>query len=444
MEDNFRVTTINTLKTILVRGGYSNIEINNGMSEIEPRMVNIYRKSVLGVLENLYFIDYALRKISNLKLKKLDIEVFVALRLAVYQIFFLDNSKDYIIVNETVEYIKENLGLKESKFVNGVLRNTIRRKQEILDSIEKLNYSDYLSVKYSYPVWLINMWLKQFGKDDIENVLIKNNAEANLNIRVNTVKITREELLEKLLLQGINAELSDIADKGIIINNIKNLSNLDEYLGGLFSIQSESSMLVAQILDPKKDSLVIDTCAAPGSKTMDYSERIGEGGRVIARDKYESKLDLIRSDAVRLNLKNIEIEKYDASITDTENIGKADYVVVDAPCSGLGIIKRKPEIKFRRLESDMKNFFNIQYNILEESSKLVKDGGELVYSTCTTNPDENQNVVKKFLKYNSNFTIMDISDKIDNDSMVTEEGYILILPHVHEMDGFFIAKFKKK
>jgi len=443
MEYNFRKSTIDTLFNIIVRGGYSNIEINHGMKEVEPRLENLYRKLVLGVLENMYFIDYALRKVSNMKLKRLDLDVFVSLRLAVYQIFFLDNSKDYIVVNETVEYVKEYIGLKESKYVNGVLRNIIRKRDFIEKSVEKLNFSDYLSVKYSYPVWMINKWMKQFGKDEIENVLDKNNAEANLNIRVNTEKIDRDELLSLLLSKEINAELSSIADKGIIINSMCNLDNLEEFQTGLFSIQSESSMLVGQVLDPKEGSFVVDTCAAPGSKTMDYAERVGKSGKIIARDIYEKKLELITNDSERLNLKNIKVEKYDASVIDEKNKAKADYVVVDAPCSGLGIIKRKPEIKFRRLEEDMKNFFNIQYNILLASSQMVKVGGELIYSTCTTNVDENQNIVRKFLKYNKKFEVVDISDKISDETMITEEGFALILPHVHEMDGFFIAKFKK-
>lgn len=441
--DNFRKDTIDTLFNIIVRGGYSNIEINHGMKNIEPRLENLYRKLVLGVLENMFFIDYALRKVSNMKLKRLDLDVFIALRLAVYQIFFLDNSKEYIVVNETVEYVKEYIGLKESKFVNGVLRNMIRKKDYIEKSVDKLNFSDYLSVKYSYPVWMINKWIKQFGKEHIEEVLEKNNSEAKLNIRVNTEKTDRERLLSTLLEKGINAELSSIADKGIIINSICNLDDLEEFRQGLFSIQSESSMLVGQILDPQEGAFVIDTCAAPGSKTMDYAERVGKNGKVIARDIYEKKLELIRSDADRLSLDNIIVEKHDASLIDESNKEKADYVVVDAPCSGLGIIKRKPEIKFRRLEEDMKNFFNIQYNILLASSQMVKPGGELVYSTCTTNVDENQNIVRKFLKYNKNFQLVDISDRVSDESMITENGYVLILPHVHEMDGFFIVKFKK-
>lgn len=443
MNNNFRAIAVESLKKIFLDGSFTNITISKDSQHVDLAHRNLYRKSVLGVTENLYFIDYVINKFSKIRTKKLKDNVLMILRLAVYQFYFLDNKREDIIVNESVEYIKEKEHIKLSNYVNAVLRNILRNKQLPYLEIEKLNKLDKLSVLYSYPVWIINEWTRQFGQDNIEEILKKNNEQAPLSIRVNTLKITKSELKEILRQKEIICEDCKIADKGIIIKNITDIDNFKEYIDGLFSIQSESSMLVNQILNPRKNSKLIDLCAAPGSKSMDAAERLENTGKILSCDLYEHKIKLINSDVKRLNLINIKSCVKDALKIDEGLLNEFDYCIVDVPCSGLGIIRRKPEIKFNRNKDDSASLFDIQYNILLNASNYLKPGGELVYSTCTTNIDENINVIRKFLKYNKNYNLVNIEKETKGYFNTAKDGYINIYPHTHDMDGFFIAKIKK-
>lgn len=455
MTDNFRIISIESLKKIHQNNSYSNIVINNDIKKLDEKFHNIYRKTVLGVVENIYFLDYVINKFSSTKTKKLQTEILIALRLAVYQIFFLENSKEFVVVNESVEYIKKKIGVQASKFVNAVLRNILRNKEQTLVDIDSLKSSskesdklEYLSVKYSYPIWLVKKFISQFGNDKIEEVLLKNNEEAKLNIRVNANKISKDELKKRLEQKNIVCTDCKIAEKGIILENVNNLENLEEYRKGLFSVQSESSMLVGQILNPKENSLILDICAAPGGKTMDIAERLNNTGTVISRDLYEHKINLIKNDIKRLGLKNIKTELADASIFDDKLENKFDYCIVDVPCSGLGIIRRKPEIKYNRQEDDKDGtpndkLFDLQYKILENASRYLKINGELVYSTCTTDKKENIELIKYFIEKNPNYEMINISIETKNIFETSKEGYIEIYPHIHDMDGFFIAKIRK-
>jgi len=436
---SYRAQAIETLKKIFKDKSYSNIVINNDMKNVDNRFLSLYRKSVLGVVENLIFIDWIINQVSKTKTKKMETDVLVVLRLAVYQIFFLDKSHENIVVNESVQYIKDNGNIRASKFVNAVLRNILRSKDNLIGKMNELPRDDYLSVKYSYPKELIAKWEKQFGKD-VDKVLIANNTEAPLEIRVNTLKIQRDELIKLFEEKGIKSYKCKYADKGLIIENPFEIDNTDEYKNGLFSVQSESSMLAGQILNPKENSFIIDVCAAPGGKTLNAAEMMNNTGKILSRDIYPAKLRLIENEIKRLGIKNVKVEKYDARKLDESLVGKADYVIADVPCSGLGIIRRKPEIKYN--ETDLNNITEIQYKILENASKYLKQSGELVYSTCTTNKEENIEIINRFLK-NKNFILADFSDIINEDFKTAKDGYIEIYPHLHGMDGFFIAKLKR-
>jgi len=436
---SYRAQAIETLKKIFKDKSYSNIVINNDMKNVDNRFLSLYRKSVLGIVENLIFIDWIINQVSKTKTKKMETDVLLVLRLAVYQIFFLDKSHENIVVNESVQYIKDNGNIRASKFVNAVLRNILRSKDNLIGKMNELPRDDYLSVKYSYPKELIVKWEKQFGKD-VDKVLIANNTEAPLEIRVNTLKIQRDELIKLFEEKGIKSYKCKYADKGLIIENPFEIDKTDEYKNGLFSVQSESSMLAGQILNPKENSFIIDVCAAPGGKTLNAAEMMNNTGKILSRDIYPAKLRLIENEIKRLVIKNVKVEKYDARKLDESLVGKADYVIADVPCSGLGIIRRKPEIKYN--ETDLNNITEIQYKILENASKYLKQSGELVYSTCTTNKEENIEIINRFLK-NKNFILADFSDIINEDFKTAKDGYIEIYPHLHGMDGFFIAKLKR-
>lgn len=440
--DSYRIKVVETLKKIFKDKSYSNIVINNDIRNIDIKHQALYRKSVLGVIEHLLFIDWIINQMSNTKTKKMETDVLVVLRLAVYQMFFLDNSYENMVVSESVQYIKDKGNIRASKFVNGVLRNILRQKKELLEKMEKLPREEYLSVKYSYPEALVKRWQLQFGKDKIEDVLSLNNAEAPLEIRVNNLKITRDDLLNVFKEKGIIAEKCRYAEKGIRILNPIETDKTEEYKNGLFSIQSESSMLAGQILNPTEDSLLIDMCAAPGGKSLNAAEIMNNTGKIISRDIYPGKLSLIEKEKQRLGISNIKAEAYDATKTDESLKGKADFIIADVPCSGLGIIRRKPEIKYNRTEDEIKEISKVQIKIIENAAKYLKKGGIMVYSTCTTNKEENLDIVMEFLKHNNEFALEGFMDRI-NDFPDAAKGYIEIYPHVHGMDGFFIAKIKR-
>jgi 16S rRNA (cytosine967-C5)-methyltransferase len=440
--NSYRKQAIETLKKIFRNKSYSNIVINNDMKNIDYRFLSLYRKSVLGVIENLVFIDWIINQVSKTKTKKMEIDVLTVLRLAVYQLFFLDKSHENIVVNESVQYVKNLGNIRGSKFVNAVLRNILRNKDKLITKMNSLPYKEYLSVKYSYPKELISRWEKQFG-DDIEEVLIANNKEAPLNIRVNTLKIQRDELIEILEEKGIKAIKCKYAHKGLIVENPFEIEKNQEYINGLFSIQSQSSMLAGQILNPKDNSFIIDMCAAPGGKTLNAAELMNNTGKILARDIYPAKLKLLEKELKRLNINNVEVEEYDGTKLDESLMGKADYVIVDVPCTGLGIIRRRPEIKYNPVEKALGEITEMQYRILSNGSKYLKPSGELVYSTCSVNKEENIEIIRRFLRENKDFTLVDFSFNIDKDFNTAKDGYIEIYPHVHGMDGFFIAKIKR-
>ncbi|MDD2494675.1 MAG: 16S rRNA (cytosine(967)-C(5))-methyltransferase RsmB [Tissierellia bacterium] len=443
MSNNYRNIAIDSLKKVLKDNAYSNIVINNDIKRIENKYEALYRKSVLGVIENIIYIDWIINQISKTKTNKMETEVLFTLRLAVYQLIFLENSYENIVVNESVQHIKEKVNDRASKFVNAILRNIIRNKEKIDTDLNKLPNVDYLSVKYSYPKWLVRKWISQFGKENIEEVLKTNNLQSFFEIRVNTLKTSRDELISILNNKGFKTFKSQLVDKCLIIENPREIDKTEEYKNGLFSIQSESSMLAGQVLNPRKNSFIIDLCAAPGGKSLNTAEMLEGSGNIISRDIYKNKMSLINKEIKRLNLTNIKTEVFDATVLDEKLVGKADYCIVDVPCTGLGIIMRKPEIKYNKNEEEIKSIIEIQQKILQNASKYLKSGGELVYSTCTTNKEENINVIKKFLENNENYIVVDITKETKNKFNTSKYGYIEIYPHMHNMDGFFIAKLKR-
>ena len=440
MDNNYRRQAIETLKKIFKDKSYSNLVINNDIKKVDARFLSLYRKSVLGVIENLIFIDWIINEVSVTKTKKMEIDLLTVLRLAVYQVFFLDKSHENIVVNESVQYIKDKGNIRGSKLVNAVLRNILRSRDNLLAKMKALPQDDYLSIKYSYPRDLIDKWKKQFGPD-IEDVLIANNKEAPLEIRVNTLKISRDGLLEVLSQKGIKAYRCAYAQKGLVLENPFEIDKTEEYRKGLFSIQSESSILAGQILNPKEKSFIIDMCAAPGGKTLNAAEMMNNTGKILSRDIYPGKLKLIENESKRLGITNVEVEVFNATDLDEGLIEKADYVIADVPCSGLGIIRRKPEIKYK--QDGFQDLRDIQYRILLNASRYLKAKGVLVYSTCTTNKEENMEIINRFLKDRKGFILDDFSDNIDGGFKTAKDGYIEIYPHLHGMDGFFIAKLKR-
>lgn len=435
---NAREIAYKVLLDIEKNNNYSNMAINKYFKDV--KLLNQDRglatEIIYGVIENKYYIDYMIDKLSKVKTNKMEIYVKTLLRMGVYQIMFLNSISDYAAVNETVNLAKKK-NSKVSGFINGILRNVIRQKEEI-GKVKTKDDIEYLAIKYSYDKWMIKNWIAHFGKEFTEELVEANNERPNIYLRTNTLKITRGELIEKLAEQNIKAEKVNVVEEAIKVEHLKDIENNKLYKEGLFTVQDISSMLVGKVMNPKENSLILDVCSAPGGKTTHMATLMNNTGQVVSRDIYDHKLKLIKASANRLGLTNIDAQEFDGMKLDRESIAKFDYVLADVPCSGLGIIRRKPEIKYKEKE-EFRELPPIQKKILENAAKYVKVGGTLIYSTCTIQDNENINVVNEFLQKYKNFELAPIKEvNVDLDNQ--EKGYMKIYPNVHDMDGFFISK----
>lgn len=442
MKINAREIIFNILYEVDEKGAFSNVSINRNLEDtIEKKDESFVREIVYGVLENRLYLDYIIKDFSKIRFNKISVKVRNILRMGIYQIIFMDKVPDSAACNEAVNLAKKITHKGTHGFINGILRSVIRNRSNIKFPDKNKTPIDYLSVKYSNPMWLTKRWIDGFGYEFTESLLECNNKKPLLNIRVNTLKVTRDELVLLLKSKDLNVEKTIYSDDGIVIYNPFRITETEEFKNGFFTIQDESSMLVGDIMNPVEGSLVIDLCSAPGGKCTHLAQKMKNKGKIISRDIYDHKIKLIDQNAKRLGINIIETQKFDASILDESLLEKADYCLVDAPCSGFGIIRRKPEIKWTKNEDDLTKINDIQYKILLNASRYIKKNGTLIYSTCTIEKNENINIIKKFLKHNKDFELSSINNtKLPN----SENGYIELYPNIHNTDGFFIAKLIKK
>ncbi|RKD27835.1 16S rRNA (cytosine967-C5)-methyltransferase [Caminicella sporogenes DSM 14501] len=441
---NARKIALKILSDIEENGAYSNIAINKTLktkdiSTLDRRFIS---QLVYGVLENKLYLDFIIKNFSKTKIKKIHVDILNILRLGLYQIIYLDKVPNSAAVNESVKLAKK-VNFRLAGYVNGILRNYLRNSNSLKLPNFKEKPIEFLSLKYSHPMWIIENWIDNFGIEFTEKLLKANNDVPNLTIRTNKLKITRDELLNVLAEENVKCIKGQYVDESIIIKNFNtSIENLNSFKEGLFQVQDEASMLAGLILNPKENDFVIDVCSAPGGKSTHIAELMQNRGKVLSRDIHEHKLILINQNAKRLGISIIETEIYDALKLDKSLIGKADKVLVDAPCSGFGIIRRKPEIKYLKNLEDIKKLSEIQYKILLNASQYVKKEGFLVYCTCTIQPDENIEVINRFLKDNDSF-VMDNVNKYLPNSLQTDKNYLQLFPHLHGIDGFFICKLKR-
>ncbi|SES66133.1 16S rRNA (cytosine967-C5)-methyltransferase [Natronincola peptidivorans] len=444
---NAREGALKVLYDIEVKKAYSNIALNKELKNKEYTAIdrNFITELTYGTLENLIFIDYVIQQFSTMKLHKMNAWALNLLRLGIYQIFFLDRVPVFAAVNESVN-LSKSYCKRASGFINGVLRNIIRNKEKIEMPDKEKNFEEYLTVKYSHPRWMVEMFLEIFSRDFVESLLKANNETPKLHIRVNTLKTSADEIVSLLKEKNIHVEKSEYLPEALVVKGgFSDLEELDIYKQGLLHIQDISSMLVGKILDPKEGQFIIDVCSAPGGKTTHMAQLMHNKGKILARDIHPHKLELIKKNAKRLGINIIRTEKYNGEDLDKDLIETADKVLVDAPCSGLGIIMRKPEIKYRKKPDDTEVITKMQLEILEKASRYVKKGGELLYSTCTIHPQENQKIVQAFLKKHCNFKLVAINKEYE--SILPgehKEEMIQLYPNIHGTDGFFIAKLEKK
>ncbi len=417
---------------------YSNLTLDTYLQKenIDMRDKAFISAIVYGVIERQLTLDYNLSIYLKQPIKKLKPEVLIVLRLGAYQLLFMDKIPPSAAVNESVNIVKANRAAFASGLVNAVLRNVM--KSGLVLPAE--NDEDYLSVKYSCPKWLIDMWLKAYGEENTEKILSLSLGEVPVYLRVNTLKTTTDDLIEKLYQEGVIAEKCFCLPNVLVIKKQGSIEALNAFKEGLFHVQDLSSQLCCSVLNPQADESVLDVCSAPGGKAFTLCEYMEDKGNLTACDIYPNRVKLIEEGAKRLSISSVSTCVSDASKLN-EELGVYDKVLCDVPCSGLGIIRRKPEIKYKSAD-DIDKLHNLQYLILCTTARYVKKGGKLVYSTCSLNPGENTAVVSKFLENNKNFTI----SKIPNAEKfgIVDEHMLTVMPHMNDTDGFFIALIERK
>ncbi len=426
---------------------FSHIVLNKTLKEydfLEKQDRGFITRICEGSLERIITIDYIINQYSKIKVKKMKPLIRSLLRISVYQIKYMDRSPDFAICNEAVKIARKRGFNNLSGFVNGVLRNIIRSPEKVVFPDEKKEPLKYLSVMYSAPEWLVSQLIDQYDYSTAKTVLEAFLAEDDTTIRTNLNKITPKELANELIKEGVRVKEASYLPYALKISNYDSIDRLESFQKGLFTIQDESSMLVGELANLEKDSLVIDVCAAPGGKSIHLAEKLNNKGNVISRDVSQLKVDLIGENIKRLDLQNISPQVFDALTLDKDSIGKVDLVLVDAPCSGLGVISKKPDIKYNMSLEKQKSLIELQRQILEVVHQYVKQGGTLIYSTCTINKEENERNVEWFLEHFP-FKLVSIDsllpEKLRDDN--TKEGLLSIIPGIHESDGFFIAKFTR-
>ena len=426
---------------------YSHIAIRNVLEKyqyLEKQERAFITRVAEGTLERQIELDYIINQFSNVKVNKMKPVIRNILRMSVYQLKFMDSVPDSAVCNEAVK-LAQKKGFHNLKgFVNGVLRNIARN----LDSVKYPSGQDtvsYLSVKYSMPVWLVEEWLKEYGRETTETMLAAFLNKQPMSIRVNLEKTTPEELLKRLEEQGITAVKAAYPEYALRIEGYNFLGAIPEFQEGHFQVQDISSMLVCEAAAPKEGDFCIDVCAAPGGKSLHLAEKLHGTGCVEARDLTEYKADLIRDNVERMGAENVVVQVQDACELRADSLEKADVVIADLPCSGLGVLAKKTDLKYRMTKEQQQELADLQRRILSVVQQYVKPGGILVYSTCTINRGENQDNVRWFLDH-FDFEAVSMEDCLPKEVQgeTAAKGYVQLLPGVQESDGFFIAKCRKK
>jgi 16S rRNA (cytosine967-C5)-methyltransferase len=417
---------------------YSNLLLNQALqaNSLDRPDAALATELVYGSIQRLNTIDYFLSGFVPKGLNKLEPWVRSLLRLSLYQLLYLDRIPAHAAVNEAVDIAKRKGHSGISGMVNAILRNALRQQLQLVipNDMEPVRR---MALTYSHPEWLVRRWLMQYGEDTTEKICAANNEPPKISVRVNTMRLSRDSFLEKLLTQGIDARPSELSADGVIVTGAGNMAHSSWYSEGLISIQDESSMLVARALDPEPGMLVLDCCAAPGGKTTHIAELMNDRGKIWASELHEHKRRLIDDQARRLKLDSIESITEDARrLAERFAKGSFDRILLDAPCSGLGVIRRKPDLKWVKQGQDIEGISELQLELLNSISSLLKPGGVLVYSTCTIEWNENERVIERFLHNNG--------DQFELSSQAAQPAMRTILPYEYGSDGFFIARLSRR
>lgn len=428
-----RRKSVAILKEILKDDAYSNVALTRNLTMATPQERRTVTQLVYGVLEHKFLLEHIIKEYADMRLSKIKADVRIVLFLSLYQLLYMDSMPDRAVVDEGVK-LANDVHSRYKKFVNGLLRNFIRNDKKYSLPTKALERA---SIESSCPIWLLELWTESYGQD-LAISMAKNSVNPPLlTFRTNTLKTDRQSLMDALSKEGYQCKAHTRVDEAIIIEKVGHvqIGETKAYMDGWFTVQDSSSMEVAHFLSLEEGMKVLDMCAAPGGKTTHIGQLLNNTGHVDARDLFDHKCEKIEEHCQRLGIENVAVKVFDAVVTDETAIDQFDRVLVDAPCSGLGIIRRKPEIKYKKSLSDVKALVEIQGSILNNAAKYVKKGGYLVYSTCTLNPLENEKQVEGFLSRHSEF------DYKHNDS---EQRYHYTMISDDGDDGFFVCVLVKR
>ena len=464
--ENIRELILDMLMEILEKGAYSHLTVRDVLNKydyIDSRDKAFVKRVTEGTLERRIQIDYILDQFSKVPVSRMKPLIRNLLRMSVYQLLFMDSIPDSAVCNEAVKLAGKRGFKGLSGFVNGVLRNIARNKQKIsYPHPEKEKYK-YLSVWYSMPEWLIEMWLSAYGEEKTLLMLkgLLREHPVTVRLKESLSREQKEQWLADLAGEGIRAKQHCCLPYAYQLSGMEGVQNLPGYEQGYFMVQDVSSMLVteaagisageerqgsadvAKMAWPGAGMLVVDVCAAPGGKSLHMAEKLAEKGKVLSRDLTEYKVSLIRDNIKRMGCENIEAQVYDALVLDESLKEKADIVLADLPCSGLGIMGKKRDIKYRMNHKALKELEQLQRKILDVVWQYVKPGGTLIYSTCTINPGENNKMVQ-WLTENYPFELQSLAPFLPETLKAEGAGGMLqLFPGIHETDGFFLARLKR-
>lgn len=443
-----RELTLKILKAVEADGAYANIALNKYLEEYQPSKLDraFTTELAYGVIRTLNTIDWVLARFLQKPLAAQTVWIRNILRMGVYQILYMDRVPPAAACNEAVELAKKYGTPGAAGFVNGVLRNVVRHRDEITFPPLETDPVSHISLKYSHPTWMVERWLQEFGVEETIAMCRSNNMTPPNTVRTNTLRTTREELAAALKAEGLAVRKTRYAPEGLEIRGFVSLRTFKAYNEGLFQVQDESSMLVGHAVNPASGSRVLDVCSAPGGKATHLAQLMHDIGTIVAMDIHPHKLALIEENCRRLGVKSVRVVAFDARELPGEYNGWADYTLVDAPCSGLGVLRRRADARWRKEAAQIPGLVKLQEAILHGAAATVRPGGVLVYSTCTITKEENQDQVERFLQRHPEFILEDLRPFLP--ALLPEQemarGYIQILPHTHGMDGFFVARMRRR
>ncbi|WP_200411138.1 16S rRNA (cytosine(967)-C(5))-methyltransferase RsmB [Virgibacillus salexigens] len=441
----------NSILDVLIRidkdQGFSHLVLNEELKSgrILAKDEGLFTEIVYGTIQQKMTLDFYLEAFVK-QGKKVQPWVKMLLRMSIYQMVYLDRIPDHAIIHEAVEIAKTRGHKGSASFVNGVLRSIQRKGVPETNQIQDRNKR--IAITTSHPMWLVNRWIDQYGLEITEEMCKTNTKHKPITVRVQPLKVTREKAIQQLTSEGLEVEPSLFSPQGIIIVD-GNILKSKLFTEGYVTIQDQTSMLVAEILHPEQNMKVLDACSAPGGKATHIAEKMRNHGEVYAHDLHAKKAKLVKEKADQLHLTNIQALAYDArKLQELYPVHTFDRILIDAPCSGLGVIRGKPEIKYHKTENDIEKLSSIQLDILNHVSTLLKEEGTMVYSTCTTDKLENETVVRRFLGQNECWQVDktffdELPEPLRGSIGISSVG-LQIFPHTFNTDGFFLTRLKRK